>query len=111
MTQPKKETRTKRQIQDAFLRKLEVCGNITMAAKTAKVDRRKVYQWREADAKFRAAFLLAQQMGIDMLEDEVQRHTRHRQTGLPRRQAYRQSKGLLGYPPNVPAKGQTPRNL
>ncbi len=58
---------------DKFLASYAKCGNITKAAKAAKVDRKTVYNRQEADAEFEAAMNAAQEEAVDLLEEEARR--------------------------------------
>ena len=66
----------------AYLLALSSCGNVTLAAKTAGVDRSMVYKWRNGvagrpndhgDEAFRAAEAIAKEMAADRLEEEAWR--------------------------------------
>lgn len=65
--------RTLEKQQAAFLAALEETANVTESCRVAKVPRRTVYDWRDADAAFRAAWDAALELGVDALEDEVTR--------------------------------------
>ena len=43
-------------------------GNVTMAAKAAKIERKTHYRWLEADEEYRKAFDVALSQGIDAVE-------------------------------------------
>lgn len=59
--------------QKKFLAAYRVCGNISRAAKAAKIDRRQHYTWLDDDADYKTAFNIAHEDAIDMLEDEARR--------------------------------------
>jgi hypothetical protein len=56
-----------------FLLAFAAHGNVSAAAKTARVARRTVYAWQEHDEHFLAAFREAELMAIDRLEREAHR--------------------------------------
>lgn len=56
-----------------FLLKLEATASITRACKLAKVGRRTVYDWIEADEEFEKDLEKSKRIGIDALEDEAVR--------------------------------------
>jgi hypothetical protein len=58
---------------EAFLDALAGCGNVTAAAKAAKLARTALYEWRAADKRFASAWDAAQELGTDALEDEATR--------------------------------------
>ena len=75
--------RTDRTIQRAreiFLAELGKGLSITGAAQAANLPRRTVYDWREADAEFKALWDDAVDAGADLLEDEAFRRAFH---GVP----------------------------
>lgn len=55
----------------AFLIAFAGSGNISAAAKIARIDRTLVYIWKKKDPEFAAAFEVARQLAIDTLEDEA----------------------------------------
>jgi hypothetical protein len=66
----------------AYLLTLSWCGNVTLAAKAAGVDRSMIYKWRNGvagrpndhgDEAFRAAEKIAKEMAADRLEEEAWR--------------------------------------
>ena len=56
-----------------FLEALTTCGNVTRACEIAQVSRRSVYEWRDADESFAGAWIAAQRLGTEALEDEATR--------------------------------------
>lgn len=58
---------------DKFLISYKKCGNITKAAKAAKVDRSTVYDRQKSDPAFEAAMVDAQEEAVDLLEEEARR--------------------------------------
>ena len=56
-----------------FLEALAEFGNVTLAARAAAVSRRGIYNHREADASFAAAWEEAEQVAADRLEAEAWR--------------------------------------
>lgn len=67
------------QAQERFLKELARRGNVSAAARKAKVGRRTAYEWYEADAEFAAAWDEALEVAIDALEGEAWRRA---QTGV-----------------------------
>lgn len=59
--------------QETFLKTLANSGNVSFAAKETGIDRNDVYIWRLQSKEFAEAFLIAEQRGIDAMEDEVHR--------------------------------------
>lgn len=57
----------------AFLDVLRSTCNVSEAARTAGVARRTVYEWRDADEAFRAAWFEAEEEAADRLEREAWR--------------------------------------
>ncbi len=66
----------------AYLLALSFCGNVTLAAKAAGIDRATVYVWRNGkagrenshgDEAFRSAEAMAKEMAADRLEEEAWR--------------------------------------
>jgi hypothetical protein len=66
---PEKETE--------FLDRLGVTANVTQSCEETKIPRRTVYEWREADPEFAAAWDKALETGSDALEDEAIRRAHH----------------------------------
>lgn len=60
-------------MRDLFLRELRKRGNVTDAARKAKVDRSTPYRWREAEPAFAAAWDVALEEAIDRMESEAYR--------------------------------------
>ena len=58
---------------EKFLASYAKCGNITKAAKAARVDRKTVYNRQAADADFETAMAAAQEEAVDLLEEEARR--------------------------------------
>lgn len=56
-----------------FLAVFSTCCNQGRAAKAVGVDRSTVFNWRQTDEEFAAAFEEARQIGVTALEDEVHR--------------------------------------
>lgn len=59
-----------------FLHELAESGSVTKAAKAADVARQTVYEWREADAAFAAAWDQAIEIATDALEEEARRRAK-----------------------------------
>jgi hypothetical protein len=57
--------------QQAFLRYLTECGNVTASAKAVRVSKRHLYRLKAQDPAFAEAWQWAHQMGIEALEDEA----------------------------------------
>ncbi|CUK12092.1 Uncharacterised protein [Achromobacter sp. 2789STDY5608615] len=57
----------------AFLAALAETGNVSRAAKAIDVARITVYEWRDEDEEFAAAWEKAKRIGMGLLEDEVLR--------------------------------------
>ena len=60
-------------VRDAFLAGLEDGMTIAAASKAVGAGRRTMYDWREADTDFAAAWDDAYETGTDVLEDEAKR--------------------------------------
>lgn len=60
----------------AFIAAFAECGNITQAAKIAKIERASHYRWLE-DAEYKGAFDAAQEQAVDALEQEARRRALH----------------------------------
>jgi hypothetical protein len=58
---------------EAFLAALAKLGNVSDAARKAKVPRRTVYNWREDDPDFAEAWAEAEDIAVDALEAEARR--------------------------------------
>lgn len=56
-----------------FLAQLKMGATVSAAAKAADRNRRTVYDWRDQDAEFRAAWDDAIKESVEVLEDEVRR--------------------------------------
>lgn len=56
-----------------FLRIIEEGFSVTLAARSAEVDRKSVYNWRAEDPEFADAWDQAEQAGFDKVEDLVRR--------------------------------------
>ena len=67
------DPRTAEEKQNDFLKYLEEYGNITRAAKKAKISRATPYNWIDNDPAFKERFKKSAQIGIDALEDEAKR--------------------------------------
>jgi hypothetical protein len=59
--------------QAAFRAAYEVCGNITAAARAAKVTKQAHYFWLRTDAQYASAFRQSQVIAADLLESEAVR--------------------------------------
>lgn len=59
--------------QRAFLSAYSQCGVLTEAAREAKIDPRRVYDWRDRDEDFRKKLVDAKDDAVDMLETEARR--------------------------------------
>jgi hypothetical protein len=70
---PKKGPRTSRTWQERFLASLTAYGNVSAAAKAAKVARSFVYLQRDADAEFKTAWDAALVAAVEGLEYEAWR--------------------------------------
>src|SRR5438477_5014758 len=57
----------------AFLDAFRLSGNVSAAARAAKVDRSTPYGWKDDDARFATAWEDAEQESIDRLEEEARR--------------------------------------
>ena len=73
MTGKARTERTLTHARDTFITHLAAGASITKAAEAAKVGRRTVYEWREADEAFAKLWDEALEAGIDLLEDEARR--------------------------------------
>lgn len=60
---------TPKKWREAFLDALMQHGNVSRAARAARISRKHVYRERAADAVFASAWERAQQLGLDSLED------------------------------------------
>lgn len=65
--------RTAQRVRDAFLAELAQRGIVSDAAKAAGAARRSVYEWRDADPAFRAAWDDALDQAVDTMEREAYR--------------------------------------
>lgn len=68
--------RTPQRMRELFLKELTRRGSVSDAARKAGVGRRTVYQWREAEPDFAAAWDEALETAIDALESEAWRRAR-----------------------------------
>ncbi len=68
---PKK--RTNKQLQAAFLKAFMYCGNISLAADSAKIERGSHYRWMREDEDYPELFQLAKEQATGNMEDEAQR--------------------------------------
>lgn len=59
--------------QDRFLAEYAKCGNILLAAKLAKIERAKHYDWLEADPDYESKFAVAHESAAEALEAEAHR--------------------------------------
>ena len=59
--------------QEAFLDALSTSGNVTASCEAARIGRQSAYDWRNDDPAFAAAWVEAQKLGTDALEDEATR--------------------------------------
>jgi hypothetical protein len=78
-------------LQRKFLAAFAVCGNLTKAARWAKVHRTSHYVWLQ-DADYAEAFRLAEQRAVRTLEDEA---VRRAHDGI--RKAVRYKGRIVGY--------------
>lgn len=69
MTEPKLTDLTPKKWRDAFLDALAQHGNVSRAARAAKISREWLYQQRHADEDFARQWEQAQSIGLDSLED------------------------------------------
>lgn len=69
MTEPELTEFTPKKWREPFLDALSQHGNVSRAARTAKISRVMLYRDRAADADFAQAWTAAQQLGLDSLED------------------------------------------
>lgn len=58
---------------EKFIEALRSTGNISKAAKLVKIDRKTVYNWKEADTAFSKQWEKALDEASDLLEDEAKR--------------------------------------
>ena len=63
----------RRKKQNSFLKAFSESGNITKAAKIAKIDRKLHYFWMDEDPEYPAKFRDAQEKAADVLEEEARR--------------------------------------
>lgn len=73
----KRDSRSKKKVQEDFLAQIEVTGNVTIACKKAKVPRKTIYNWLGNDADFKVLYEVSVIIGIELLEDEAQRRALH----------------------------------
>lgn len=66
------ENRT-REKKEAFLTRLSETANVSRSCADNNLPRRTVYDWRDSDAGFKAAWDQALELGLDALEDEAKR--------------------------------------
>lgn len=59
--------------QAAFLAALSATANVTRSCEEAGIGRQSAYQWRNDDPLFAAAWVEAQRLGTDAMEDEATR--------------------------------------
>lgn len=69
----KPDGRTHEQKQAEFLENVAIYGNITEAARKAKLDRKTMYRWRADEPQFAKAWDEAAEIGIEAIEDEGRR--------------------------------------
>ncbi len=84
--------------QRAFLAAYAECCNVRNAAACAGVNRRRVYEWKASSEAFRQAMRIAEDLGVEALEDEA---VRRAQEGLRR---YKFTRG--GEPIKHPVTGE-----
>lgn len=65
--------RTLQRAREKFLHTLSRGLSVTAACEAAKIGRSTVYQWRDTDPEFAAAWVEALESGTDLLEDEARR--------------------------------------
>ena len=69
MPKPSRTVRTDRaRARETFLEQFRLTCNVSHAARSAGIGRRTVYDWREADPEFAAAWDEAEEEAIDALE-------------------------------------------
>lgn len=73
MAQLKRDNRTRKQKQTAFLDKLEEVANVTIACKRVKIARRTIYNWIDTDELFKVQYEKSVRIAIELLKDEAQR--------------------------------------
>lgn len=73
MAQLKRDNRTRKQKQTAFLAKLEEVANVTIACKRTKIPRRTIYNWAETDELFKVEYEKSVKIAIELLKDEAKR--------------------------------------
>ena len=73
MSTLKPDGRSMLERQTEFLQHLENTGNVSAAAKKAKIGRRTVYDWLDDDKAFKKLYEISAKIGIELLEDEVVR--------------------------------------
>lgn len=64
---------TPQRLREMFLGELRKRGNVSEAARAAKVGRKTVYQWKDAEPEFAAAWDEAIEQAIDAMEAEAYR--------------------------------------
>lgn len=69
----KKDPRSRKEKQAAFLSSFEKFANISQACKASRVPRRTLYDWVRTDAVFKVSYDISKDIAIDMLEDEARR--------------------------------------
>lgn len=73
IVQPTGPNKNPQKNQEAFLTAFCELGNISKAAKKAKVGRQTVYDWLENDADFKKKYKKARKIAAGVLEDEAHR--------------------------------------
>lgn len=71
------EKRSQEELKKAFLEQLELNGNISMSARKVKIARKSVYNWLEADEQFKKDFRLSAIIGLELIDDEIQKRAIH----------------------------------
>ena len=61
---------------ETFLKAYAQCGNLTTAAKAARVERRTIYEWQEHEPEFALAMRQADLQATEILEKEAWRRAR-----------------------------------
>jgi hypothetical protein len=64
---------TPQRVRATFLRELRKRGNVSDAARKARIDRTTAYRWRDAEPEFAAAWDEAIEHAIDVMESEAYR--------------------------------------
>jgi hypothetical protein len=68
-----KDKRSKEKKQEDFLNLFSELASVARACKKAKVPRRNIYDWIDADPNFKVKFEIARKQALSILEDEAVR--------------------------------------